>query len=124
MKTLTRIFLVTLGYLVAIHSALAHNTLTASVPSDQAVLTESPDSIELTFSDATYLEQVELTTNDGNNIPLDIDLSPAAGRQFSIPVPALGNGEYRVAWLVVGDDTHEIKGEFSFTVDTTAGQSE
>lgn len=124
MRTIARIFIVTLGYLFAINSALAHNTLTRSAPADQAILTEAPDTIQLSFSDATYLEKVELTTSDGKNIALEFELIQTAARQFSIPVPALGNGKYRVAWLVVGDDTHEIKGEFSFEVDDTAVKSE
>lgn len=118
MKSVARFLLIALGYLLAVNTAMAHNTLTASVPSDQALLTESPDAIQLRFSDATYLEGIELTTLDGKNIPLEVEPTQTAARQFTIPVPALGNDEYRVAWVVVGDDTHEIKGEFSFKVDS------
>ena len=124
MKMFAQIFSITIGFLFVINSALAHNTLTGSAPSDQAILTGSPDAIQLNFSDATYLEGIELTTSDGKKIALDFELIQTAARQFSIPVPVLGNGKYRVDWLVVGDDTHEIRGEFSFEVNASAVNSE
>jgi methionine-rich copper-binding protein CopC len=32
-------------------------------------------------------------------------------------MPKLESGDYRIKWLVIGDDTHEIRGEFTFTVE-------
>ena len=106
-----------LGYLLVSNTALAHNTLTSSTPSDKAVLTESPGVIELTFSDATYLEKVELVKDDGEASALAFEKSPAASRQFRVTLPPLANGDYRVSWLVIGDDTHEISGEFTFSIE-------
>lgn len=99
------------------HSALAHNTLKESNPANQAVLAKPPEKLVLAFSDPTYLEGVKITSMlDGKEMEVELESSTQAARQFSVPMPALTSGEYRVNWLVIGDDTHEIRGEFRFTV--------
>ena len=103
-------------FLFAANTAQAHNTLTESFPSDQSVMDESPKVLELTFSDETYLEEIKLVTVTGEVIPLDFEPSISASRHFSVPVHDIGEGEYRVKWQVVGDDTHKISGEFSFNL--------
>ena len=106
-------------FIFAASTAQAHNSLTEAFPSDQSVINESLKALELTFSDATYLEEIELETVAGEIVSLDFDPSVTASRHFSVPVPDIGDGEYRVKWLVVGDDTHKISGEFSFKIKLT-----
>lgn len=93
---------------------LAHNTLTASSPADGAVLDSSPETIELSFSDGTYLDEFELLTAQGEAIELDFSPSLELSAHYSIEVPPLADGEYTVKWTVEGSDTHRLNGEFSF----------
>ena len=103
-------------FIFAASTAQAHNSLTEAFPSDQSVINESLKALELTFSDETYLEEIKLVTVTGEVIPLDFEPSISASRHFSVPVHDIGEGEYRVKWQVVGDDTHKISGEFSFNL--------
>ena len=113
LRLITNSFLV---FVLLINSAYAHNALKESYPADKAVLSSSPEILTLSFSDPTYLEKVEIQSEDGVLVDIGFEPSKQASSQFSVPLPKLSNGEYRVNWLVVGDDTHEIKGEFSFVV--------
>ena len=110
------ILVVLVGFLLMSTSAMAHNSLASSVPAGGMSISGSPSAIELTFTDATYLESVELSTVGGGEIPLTFNKAVSASRHFSVPVPALEKGEYEVKWLVIGDDTHEITGSFVFAI--------
>lgn len=116
MKPFNKILLIIVGCVLVSNVAVAHNSLTDSRPADTAILNESPESVELTFSDTTYLESVVLVDAKGDEHSLAFDSSISASRQFTVPVPLLENGDYLLKWLVIGDDTHEIRGEFTFTV--------
>lgn len=95
----------------------AHNTLTRMSPEDGAVLEVAPTQISLNFSDSTWLMAVEVRNARGENILADFVPFPESASTFTIALPSvLEAGVYIVNWLVVGDDTHEIKGEFSFTI--------
>ncbi len=95
---------------------LAHNTLQSSVPADQEVLRQSPEFVELRFSDETYLNAVTLTDANGKEVPLDFELPGGLSGHFSIPLPGLAPGKYTVSWQVEGMDTHVISGDFTFTL--------
>ena len=112
---LRNLLVVTVSFLISI-PAMAHNSLESSMPAAGQSLPVSPETIELMFTDATYLESVELSLVGGNQVPLSIDKAVAAARHFSVAVPTLEKGEYEVNWVVIGDDTHEISGEFVFAV--------
>lgn len=99
---------------------LAHNKLNATVPEQGAVLTQSPGSVELRFADAAYLEAVQLQTVAGETVALDFELPAELLNSFSIPLPALLDGSYRLLWKVEGSDTHVLEGELGFTVQQAA----
>lgn len=109
---------ITLGLsAVAIAPANAHDALIGSDPADGATLTETTDTITLSFnndiaeiggkvkisSDAGREEEHDLTAND-KEATLTLD-QPFA------------NGEYTVEWRVVSSDSHPIDGDLTFTVD-------
>lgn len=108
--------------LFAMNTALAHNSLSVTNPADQALIQEAPEAIELNFSDETYLVEIKLEEVDGGIVLLDFDPSISASRHFSVPTPDLEDGNYQVKWMVEGDDTHKITGEFSFTVNAEADE--
>lgn len=95
--------------------ALAHNTLKATSPTADAELLQAPTAIDLAFSDDTYLEALELLKGD-TKIDIGFEADATRSSAFTITLPQLAPGNYTVNWMVVGDDTHEIKGSFSFVV--------
>lgn len=105
--------------LLAAQPALAHNKLTSSTPADKATLTSAPATLELSFSDATWLESVELLDSAGTPVALEFTAPTDQASSFSIPLPTLPAGSYTVKWLVEGSDTHRIPGEFTFTITAT-----
>lgn len=102
--------------LLGAQPALAHNKLASSTPADKATLDTAPAALELNFSDATWLESVEVLDAAGVAQPLEFTASTDQASSYNIALPALPAGTYVVKWLVEGSDTHRITGEFSFTV--------
>lgn len=102
--------------LLGAQPALAHNKLTESTPADKATLDTAPATLELVFSDATWLESVEVFDAAGVVQPLEFTASTDQASSYSIALPPLPAGTYVVKWLVEGSDTHRITGELSFTV--------
>lgn len=102
--------------LLGAQPVLAHNKLASSTPADKATLDAAPAALELNFSDATWLETVELFDAAGTAVPLEFTAPTDQASSFSVALPALPAGTYVVKWLVEGSDTHRITGEFSFTV--------
>ncbi len=104
-------------------NVLAHNSLKITEPADGSVMHEAPQTVSLSFSDSTYLMALEVKNEHGLNVLSDFTPGSQAARSFSTALPEnLDTGVYTVIWMVVGDDTHEIKGEFSFTLNAMASE--
>ena len=103
------------GLLVA-PAGFAHNSLEAAIPKKDSVVNTLPAALELTFTDATYLVSVVLTAEDGSEVNLEIDQPVDYSTHFRLSLPPLAAGRYTVAWQVEGQDTHVIKGEYTFTL--------
>jgi methionine-rich copper-binding protein CopC len=96
---------------------LAHNSIKTTTPSDEAVMHEAPAELMLSFTDSTYLMTVEVNNAQGENVLTDFSAPQEAASSFSVALPAgLAVGVYTVQWMVIGDDTHEVKGQFTYTV--------
>ena len=103
------------GVLVA-PPCLAHAKLQSSTPASNAKLTQPPKSLTLNFSEAAKLAVLKLT-RDGREIPVPLDKDAAAGKTFTLTLPALSPGNYTVQWSVVAaDDGHVTKGSFTFSI--------
>jgi methionine-rich copper-binding protein CopC len=104
----------------------AHTGLKSSVPTNNAMLMESFDAIELHFSGAVNLIKLELVNKaDGEMIDLEFSPVATAATDFSQPLPALKIGNYQVNWTAMGSDGHKMQGNFSFMmhVETDGGHS-
>jgi methionine-rich copper-binding protein CopC len=122
MKTFTKM-IVTLFVLplFVMNTALAHNTLISTLPADNAVLHAAPAEIQIVFSDATYLVDLVVMNADGVDVLMAFEPTPEGASSFTVDLPtSLEQGLYHVSWAVVGDDTHRVEGEFSFSVDAEA----
>ena len=93
----------------------AHTVLSSSVPADNAVETDAPESITLTFS--TEVRLTGLSMEDAAGTVIDLGAIPTATqRAFVLPAPELVAGAYLVTWRAVGADSHVVSGEFRFEV--------
>jgi methionine-rich copper-binding protein CopC len=100
-------------------AVLAHPQLKASEPAAGAATT-APKQIRITFNE-TVIPQfsgIEIKDKVGRTIMVGKStVDPADKKQLIVPVnEALPSGEYRVDWYAVSDDTHRVKGTYSFRV--------
>lgn len=114
MKQLSLIFTLFITLIVAMNTH-AHTGLESSVPSDNAMLMESLEDIELRFSSAVSLIKLELINKaDGQLVPIDFTPTTSAAAHFIQSLPALKIGTYQVNWTAMGSDGHKMEGSFSF----------
>ena len=100
-------------------SALAHPKLMETVPSANA-RAQSPLDIKLTFSEALIAKFSKVDLKDQAGKPVETGPATADQRDKKLLVVPLKSplapGQYTVEWQVVSEDTHRIKGSYSFEV--------
>lgn len=118
-RTFAKAFLA--GGIVALSAwgAFSHPVLKSTLPKADAFL-QTPKEIRLTFSEALILKfsGVELKDQDGRRVETGpIALDPKDQKQLVVPLKALlAPGRYIVEWHAVSEDTHRLKGSYSFEV--------
>jgi copper resistance protein C len=106
--------------LLAIPPAHAHAFLTETTPKADASITTSPTEIRLGFNEelVARFSGIELKDQTGKHVetgPAAID--PKDKKRLIFPVKAtLTPGIYTVEWHAVAEDTHRVKGRYSFKV--------
>lgn len=119
------------GALLTLPAVLAasrlHTELKESSPAEDAVLTESPMAVTLTYTTAVQLSQSSVSVRSAG-----ADASPVAAGDLSYLyddrqdvlvlalLEPLDRGPYVVAWTTAGPDGHALSGEFGFQVGTPA----
>ena len=108
------------GVLGAAGTVSAHATLQDSSPPANAVLTDAPTSITLTFDEGVNKvdDSIRLVAADGTAIALGAVTQDDTGAVLTAQVPTLTNGTYVVGWKAISDDSHPVSGAFTFTVGT------
>jgi MYXO-CTERM domain-containing protein len=106
-----------LGWLAGVPTASAHERLEASEPAADAVLTEVPGRVQLTFSGAVSSPTLVLRAGSGDQVS---DGEPLLdGALVTLPLqPDLPNGAYTVEWRVVSSDGDPVSGSYAFTLET------
>jgi methionine-rich copper-binding protein CopC len=101
------------------NAANAHPQLQSAEPAAGAT-TASPKQIKITFNENVMVQfsGVELKDQAGKMIPTGkATVDPANKKQLVVPVnEPLSPGDYKVEWHAVSDDTHRVKGSYSFSV--------
>jgi copper transport protein len=105
-------------------AAPAHAVLRSSDPADGASVARAPRQVTLTFTERPEprLSTVQVLDADGRPVQAG-KAAPVAGQPFQLQVPlgALGEGTYAVAWRTVSrDDGHVSGGSFAFGVGVAA----
>ena len=103
-------------------SANAHPKLTSATPPADLSALSSPTEIRLIFSEGVIpkFSGVELKEDRGGKT---VATGPAATdpkdkKQLVVPLKApLAVGGYTVNWHVVSEDTHRVRGQYSFRVE-------
>jgi copper resistance protein C len=100
--------------------AYAHPQLQSAEPAAGAAVTTSPKQIRITFNEnvVPQLSGVEVKDQSGKVIPTGkAATDPANKKLLVVPVnEQLPPGGYTVEWHAVSDDTHRVKGDYSFSV--------
>jgi copper transport protein len=98
----------------------AHAVLLRSIPQANAVLTASPDHVELYFSEAVTarFSRVSVMDSQGQRVNSgEAQPDPADAAHLLAPLPLLGTGVYTVVWSAISAvDGHETYGAFPFAV--------
>jgi len=102
----------------------AHAVLRSSDPADGASVDRAPRQVTLTFTERPEprLSTVQVLDADGRPVQAG-KAGPAPGQPFQLQVPlgALPDGTYTVAWRTVSrDDGHVTGGSFAFGVGIAA----
>jgi methionine-rich copper-binding protein CopC len=96
-------------------TASAHAHLQQSTPADNSVVSTSPSTLVLNFSESARL--TALSIQKGAESPQKLNPLPtAAAQQISVPLPPLTPGAYAVSWRVVSADGHVMSGTLHFTL--------
>jgi methionine-rich copper-binding protein CopC len=102
-------------------SANAHPELKSASPAADVSSKVSPTEIKLNFSESVIAKfsGAEIKDESGKTIPTGVPLTdPKDRKQLVVPLPApLAPGRYKVTWHAVSEDTHRVKGEYSFGID-------
>ena len=119
-KLITIAALTTLTASLLSGAAYAHSEFQSTDPAPGAATTTSPEQIRITFNEnvITKMSGVEVKDQTGKIIATGKAMSdPANKKLLVVPVSEqLSPGDYKVEWHAVSDDTHRVKGSFSFSV--------
>jgi copper resistance protein C len=109
---------------VAAGPAAAHNTVVATSPAEDAVVTEQPGIVSLTTSDDLIdiggSTVIQVVGPDGRHF--ETSCATVEGPVAEVPAELGAAGEYTVVWQVVSADGHPIGGEFGFEWAPAEGQ--
>ncbi|WP_088329429.1 copper resistance protein CopC [Lacimicrobium sp. SS2-24] len=97
-------------------TALAHVQLKESAPSDDTILTDSPQVLSLTFSSDVRIVRASLSNQQGKKIDFGFKPSMQSDNHFSWQLPKLVAEDYTVEIIFFGTDGHKMKESLSFTV--------
>ena len=97
-----------------------HAELTSSNPADGSALAQTPETVELTFSEDLLVDTVEIAvTNSDQELVDNVVVSTERNTVTTIWPEDLPGGEYRVAYRVVSNDGHPITGVIDFNYPET-----
>ena len=117
MKTPISKCLTVLAFTVAIAMpAVAHTAVTQTNITNESHLAAPPKTFDLTLEHAASLASVKLTNGAGEAVKLDYKPTAERKTDFQVPLPALGNGSYKIEWKTIAADGHVMEGAVSFMV--------
>lgn len=109
------------AFFAAASPASAHAALTASDPTDGAVVATAPAQITLSFSEGVAMNGDSIRVLDPQGKRVDTgelrDLCSGSIIRYGTALrPGLPDGTYTVAWQAISADSHPISGAFTFSI--------
>lgn len=115
-----------LGMVVAIATALltavpafAHAALLTTEPASGSVVDNAPNALKMSFSEGVDLSLGSVTVVDASGDPIKTgspEQSEGRSEEVSVPLSGLGDGTYVVNWRFISEDSHPVRGAFTFAV--------
>lgn len=101
----------------AVATVAAHMAVQKTMPEADAVLSESPQHIQLWFTQSPDPVISRLTLEGAGGAVALGKTEVRDDKSLAAMLPSkLGAGAYTVRWRTAGDDGHTQRGEFAFTV--------
>lgn len=91
------------------------NAEVVSIPVDDAVLSESPPTLSLSFEHPVTLTEVTIHGPGHAEVPTGFAAATSAAPSYSIALPPLPAGAYEVHWRATGVG-HDMTGTLHFSV--------
>lgn len=102
---------------VAVATAMAHLAVTKTMPEADAVLTKSPEQLQVWFTQDPdpAVSKLMLQGSDGEVALGETVVADQKSLEAAVPTD-LSPGSYIVGWRSAGDDGHVRRGDFVFTL--------
>lgn len=104
----------------SVTGAIAHPVPKTASPAPNAVLSASPIEIRIGFNEKFVVAFSGLDLRDASNRAVALGpstVNPSDEKEIFAQIKApLVPGAYTVMWHAVGDDTHRVKGHYTFQV--------
>jgi methionine-rich copper-binding protein CopC len=103
-------------------TVLAHElTPTSASPAEGAILQQSPDQVQLIFSEEIAEQGSSIQVFDDQGKQIDpgnggVDLNDASHTGLVVSLPVLSEGVYQVKWMVTLSDGDASQGEYYFGI--------
>jgi methionine-rich copper-binding protein CopC len=91
----------------------AHPTVVSRSPEDGATVSEAPSEVSVEFDEV--VTNADLDVFDPCGTQVDNGSPQALGRTVSVGMSADKAGTYSVDWVVISEDGHNVRGNWSFT---------
>ncbi|MDE2760403.1 MAG: copper resistance protein CopC [Paracoccaceae bacterium] len=101
---------------VIFSQALAHSDIEMTIPDNEAILEEVPETITIHMTSQVRLIKVEMQHEDHPIIEIDISEYKKFHTEFTLTIEPMGAGIYGIFWRALGQDGHPLKGSFTFTI--------
>lgn len=97
-------------------SLLAHSDVIKTIPKNGAILDKAPQTISIYMTKKIRLVKVHIRDQNDKMIKVNTAQYKGFANNFTLPIPTIENGIYKVNWRAIAQDGHIMKGHFNFTV--------
>src|SRR5688500_18236238 len=98
----------------------AHAELKQATPANGSIINEAPAELELGFTEEVQVLKLAIACIASKMVPTSFKPSATAQTTFSVPLPALEEDAYVVAFTILGKDGHQVEDKLTFIVDGAA----
>jgi methionine-rich copper-binding protein CopC len=123
MKRRAILWLTTAALLLVPVSGWSHAALVRSSPARRAVLSQSPEQVQLWFNEAVEPRFSTVSVSDGAGTRVDLENAAVASddpKRLSVGLRPLRPGRYIIRFRVLSVDGHVVAGEVRFEIRPTS----